>query len=136
MSHPTFPTSHHLFFLDVKAAPEGFHARESCVGKRYVYTVQEGAGTPFTTRWCWTLGRAKQLDLGAMREAAALCVGEHDFSGFAVRSASDPRTPIKRLRRLEVIRQHSFFIRRHTPFSPYVAPRFPHMSEINSLFSR
>ena len=22
-----------------------------------------------------------------------------------------------------------------TPFSPYVAPRFPHMSEINSLFS-
>ena len=28
-----------------------------------------------------------------------------------------------------------FSIRRHTPFSPYVAPRFPHMSEINSLFS-
>ena len=27
-------------------------------------------------------------------------------------------------------------IRRHTPFSPYVAPRFPHMSEINSLFPR
>mgnify|MGYP004277203579 CR=1 FL=1 len=26
-------------------------------------------------------------------------------------------------------------IRRHTPLSPYVAPRFPHMSEINSLFS-
>ena len=26
-------------------------------------------------------------------------------------------------------------IRRHTPFSPYVAPRFPHMSEITSLFS-
>ena len=26
-------------------------------------------------------------------------------------------------------------IRRHTPFSPYVAPRFPHMSEINCLFS-
>ena len=26
-------------------------------------------------------------------------------------------------------------IRRHTPFSPYVTPRFPHMSEINSLFS-
>ena len=23
----------------------------------------------------------------------------------------------------------------HTPFSPYVAPRFPHMSEINSLFA-
>ena len=30
----------------------------------------------------------------------------------------------------------SFFkIRRHTPFSPHVAPRFPHTSEMNSLFS-
>ena len=28
-----------------------------------------------------------------------------------------------------------FLSRRHTPFSRYVAPRFPHMSEINSLFS-
>ena len=26
-------------------------------------------------------------------------------------------------------------IRRHTPFSPYAAPRFPHMSGINSLLS-
>ena len=28
-----------------------------------------------------------------------------------------------------------FLIRRHTPFSPYAAPRFPHMSEMNSPFS-
>ena len=28
----------------------------------------------------------------------------------------------------------SFLIRRHTPLSPYVAPRFPHMSEMNSVF--
>ena len=28
-----------------------------------------------------------------------------------------------------------FLIRRHTPFPPDVAPRFPHMSEIDSLFS-
>ena len=28
----------------------------------------------------------------------------------------------------------SFLIRRHTPFSPHVAPRFPHMSEINCSF--
>ena len=30
--------------------------------------------------------------------------------------------------------EHIQVIRRHPPFSPYVAPRFPHMSEINSLF--
>ena len=37
----------------------------------------------------------------------------------------------------ESVRQNgtsSFFIRRHTPFSPYVAPRFPHMSEIDFSF--
>ena len=33
------------------------------------------------------------------------------------------------------VRRSFFFIRRHTPFPPYVAPRFPHMSEMNSLLS-
>ena len=32
-------------------------------------------------------------------------------------------------------RGRSISIRRHAPLSPDVAPRFPHMSEINSLFS-
>ena len=31
--------------------------------------------------------------------------------------------------------QAIFLIRRHMPFSPYVAPRFPHMSEMDALFS-
>ena len=40
-----------------------------------------------------------------------------------------------RLRDLDFAEKERFLIRRHTPFSPYVAPRFPHISEINSLFS-
>ena len=90
----------------IRPAPEDFHAREHCVGKRYVYTVHEGAGNPMTARYRWTLGRKQKLDVPAMVEAAARLVGTHDFSTFGVREPTDPRTPVKRMRRLEV-RRHS-----------------------------
>jgi tRNA pseudouridine38-40 synthase len=32
-----------------------FHARESCIGKRYVYTIHEGRGDPFRTRTSWVV---------------------------------------------------------------------------------
>jgi len=89
---------------DVAPAPAGFHARESCSGKRYVYTVQEGMGDPMTARYRWVLGRGKRLDVQSMSEAACLLVGRHDFSTFGVRTPSDPRPPIKVMRRLEVRR--------------------------------
>ena len=56
---------------EVSVAPDGFHARDSCIGKRYVYTVHEGGGDPFCNRYRWVLGRGKALDVGAMRAAAA-----------------------------------------------------------------
>jgi tRNA pseudouridine38-40 synthase len=89
--------------LSVRPAPPRFHAREACLGKRYVYTVDEGAGCPFSVRFRWPLG-GRALDLRAMQAAAALLVGEHDFSAFAVRSEGDPRDPTKRMRSLRVAR--------------------------------
>lgn len=93
-----------LQVMSIGVAPPGFHARDSCVGKRYVYTVEEGMGSPFTSRYRWTLGRGRRLDVSRMAEAAALLVGTHDFSTFGVRDADDPRSPMKRMRRLEVRR--------------------------------
>ena len=90
--------------LKVATAPPGFHARDSCVGKRYVYTVQEGAGSPDVARYRWVLGRGKRLDVERMAEAAAILVGDHDFSTFGVIGEDDPRSPLKRMRRLEVRR--------------------------------
>lgn len=81
-----------------------FHARDSCIGKRYVYSVCEGLGSPFSARHRWALGRDKRLDISRMSEAAALLVGEHDFSSFGVLQPGDTRTPVKRMRRLEVRR--------------------------------
>ena len=46
------------------------------------------------------------------------------------------RSPRLRSPKLRSTRGVPFcLIRRHTPFSPYAAPRFSHMSEMNSLFS-
>lgn len=88
--------------LDIRVAPPGFHARESCTGKRYVYTLEEGAGSPFTSRYRWALGRGVSLDVEAMREGAALLVGVCDFSAFAL--DTDPRPRVKCMRRLDVER--------------------------------
>ena len=90
----------------ISVAPPGFHSRDSCVGKRYVYTVEEGIGSPFTSRYRWVLGRGKPLDVAKMSEAATLLTGIHDFSTFGVRDVGDPRPPVKQMRRLEVRRVH------------------------------
>ena len=92
--------------LAVRPAPPHFHARDSCVGKRYVYTVREGVPSPFEARYCWALGlrRGASLDVEKMRAAAAVLRGVHDFTRLAVLSADDPRSPRKRLRMLRVDR--------------------------------
>ena len=64
-----YPVSHH------------FHARMSCVGKRYVYNIHEGYPMPLEVRACWSL-HGKRLDVDAMEETAAMLVGVHDFTVF------------------------------------------------------
>jgi tRNA U38,U39,U40 pseudouridine synthase TruA len=98
------PTS--IRVVRVMPAPgnERFHARESCLGKRYVYTLVEGPGTPALQRTAWVLGHGKVLDVEAMRAASALLEGRHDFSSFGVMEEGDPRAVVRRLRRLSVDR--------------------------------
>ena len=94
--------------LSVSPAPcPNFHAREQCVGKRYVYTIQEGAGNPMTARYRWNLGRNKKLDVQRMNMAAQRMIGEIDFTSFGLIEEGDSRTPLKRMRRLEVSRIES-----------------------------
>lgn len=69
-----------------EAAPD-FHARFSASGKHYRYTVERGAAaSAFTGRFSWQVDTA--LDVAAMREAAALLVGRHDFRHFTVSGVS------------------------------------------------
>ena len=80
----TLPSS--IRILEAREAPAEFHARKSAVGKIYRYRMHRGpVCPPFLARYVWH--HPYPLDEGAMREAAAMVAGEHDFTSFA---AVDP----------------------------------------------
>jgi tRNA pseudouridine38-40 synthase len=68
-----------------EVAPD-FHARKSAKAKTYRYRIyREAICLPFLARYVWHY--PYPLDFEAMREAAPLVDGEHDFTSFA---AVDP----------------------------------------------
>ncbi len=65
----------------VEYADDRFHARYHAVARTYRYTIVDGAvGDPFVTGLTWRLPGA--LDDRAMKEAAEVFIGEHDFAAF------------------------------------------------------
>ncbi len=88
--------------IGCEAKPDDWHARFSCIGRRYIYRVRNRRA-PLTLE----KGRAWQvprpLDETAMHRAAQALVGRHDFTTF--RSAHcQAESPLKTLDRLEVKR--------------------------------
>lgn len=86
---------------------DDFHARFDARGKRYVYAVA-------TTRFRPPFGRAyvhwvhDPLDLAAMRRAAAVLRGRHDFSAFAS-SGSPRRSNVRTLAGLRLLARRERF---------------------------
>jgi tRNA pseudouridine38-40 synthase len=88
---------------EVHEAPADFDARFSARGKVYRYTVwNHVVRSPRHARTAWHVRRP--LDMTAIREAAALLVGEHDFRAFRA-SDCERRTTRRIIRRLDVDRQ-------------------------------
>ena len=72
--------------LEVAEMPPKFHARHSAKGKTYRYRIfRDSICPPFLARYVWHY--PYPLDEDAMTRAAALVVGEKDFTSFA---AVDP----------------------------------------------
>ena len=67
---------------DLEPAEETFHARFSATGRTYEYRIRNAAVREplWTRREHWYPG---ELDIGAMRAAAAHLLGRHDFAAFA-----------------------------------------------------
>ena len=84
-------------------APEGFHARFSATGRRYLYRIVNRMAPPSLEKGrVWHV--KKPLDVAAMGEAALALVGHHDFTTF--RDADcQARTPMKTLDVAEVWRE-------------------------------
>jgi tRNA pseudouridine38-40 synthase len=89
--------------LKAEAVAEDWHARFSCIGRRYVYRiVNRRAPLALEAGKAWQV--AVPLDAEAMHEAAKRLVGLHDFTTF--RSAHcQSENPVKTLDRLEVVRR-------------------------------
>lgn len=67
--------------LTAVRVPEEFHARFDATGKKYRYQVwNHPVMDPLSRFQAWHV--AAPLDLAAMREAAAILIGRHDFRAF------------------------------------------------------
>lgn len=86
---------------------ESFHARYSAQGRRYAYLLLESPVRPAieTGMAGWVF---RPLDGDAMRTAAAVLVGEHDFSAFRS-SQCQAASPVKTLRQIEIRRSGSYW---------------------------
>ena len=72
-----------IVLLGLRLAPTGFDARFSALERTYLYRVSQG-GQPGDPRMRgYVLDLEGSLDLQAMNEAAAECIGLHDFGSFA-----------------------------------------------------
>jgi len=88
--------------LDVEEVADDWHARFSCIGRRYLYRILNRRAPPaLDAGKVWHV--AALLELDAMQDGAVPLVGRHDFTTF--RSAQcQSESPVKTLDRLEVSR--------------------------------
>ena len=86
----------------LRTVPAEFHARFAAKGKIYRYHIHLGSADPFTTDWCWSIGR--ELDWVAITAAAKLLQGKHDFWAFSGENDRTYETTVRDLRRLEIRR--------------------------------
>ena len=88
--------------LAAEHAPEDWHARFSCIERRYLYRIlNRRAPAALDAGRVWHV--AVPLDVEAMQEGAAHLVGYHDFTTFrSVHCQSE--SPVKTLDRLDVSR--------------------------------
>ena len=91
---------HPISVLAVEPVADDWHARFSCIGRRYLYRILNRRAPPaLDAGRVWHI--ALPLDVEAMREGAQHLVGRHDFTTFrSAHCQSD--SPVKTLDRLEV----------------------------------
>jgi len=87
----------------VRPVPATFHARASALARRYAYILLESPVRPSVEagRVGWVF---RPLALHAMRAAAQVLLGEHDFSSFRA-AACQAVSPVKTLTRLSITRR-------------------------------
>ena len=89
-----------IVVLEVVPARADFHAIADAQSKTYRYHLQFGwPRDPFQRHTSWQLKH--DLNVQAMREAAALLVGEHDFASFQA-AGSSIKSTVRTVSRIEL----------------------------------
>ena len=77
--------------IEIREMPERFHSRLNAVGKTYRYRIwNSDLPCVFDRRYIYEF--PQQLDIEAMRRAAAYCIGRHDFKAFTSNKKSKKST--------------------------------------------
>ncbi len=87
--------------------PDTFHSRACATSRRYAYVLLESPVRPSVDagRVGWAF---RPLDEAAMKQAAALLLGEHDFTSFRA-SACQAKSPVKTLMRADISRRGAYW---------------------------
>lgn len=105
------PALNHLLPEDIRVqssedVPDDFHARYSATGKIYRYVIlNRRAPSALHRSRAWLIDR--KLNLNAMRRAAGVLIGTHNFSAFRS-SACGAKTPVRKLTGLTVVKRGDF----------------------------
>ena len=95
---------------EVREVPSDFHARFSAKSKVYEYRIwNDPVRSPLRARHFLHVPRP--LDIAAMKAAAKIFVGKHDFSGFCSTNSA-VRNPVRRISRFTVVKRGSEIILR------------------------
>lgn len=90
-------------------ANKNFHARFHATGKQYRYFVwNHHAMNPLLRNSAWHVPR--KLDVKAMRAAAKLFVGKHDFQSFAANPGYKKESTVRALTRCDVKKNGAQFV--------------------------
>jgi tRNA pseudouridine38-40 synthase len=95
--------------LEVQEMPEDFHARFDAKERVYLYQILRRRAA-FGSEMSWWI--KDRLDLKKIRAAAALLVGNHNFSSFSEQDAENPKDDRMDLRSLEVVEDGALLLLR------------------------
>lgn len=94
----------------VQKVKDDFHARFSVTRKRYSYNYYLGRAAPVDDRYAWAC-RDLPLDLGIMREGAAILLGTHDFTAYSASHGKDTDpNPVKTINSIS-LKERGKFVR-------------------------
>ena len=90
-----------------RPVPDAFHSRASALSRRYAYVVLESAIRPSVDagRVGWVF---RPLAAAAMQQAAAVLLGQHDFTSFRA-SACQAKSPVKTMKRIDITRRGAYW---------------------------